>query len=173
MSVAPRYAVPPQQHRPRNAAVPSRRTQKREHSASRMRNTSSRSRKVEKLKIGQQQFPWWWRSLLFLQRGSSLATFFLVAMTLTIYSWTVYNQQQWMREFKKLETLQRQERNLTTTNEVMKDQLAQQAEKPGTGLVTPSPANTIFLPPAPPRQVFIAPPQNSEPNLIPEAPMGY
>jgi hypothetical protein len=41
---------------------------------------------------------------------------------------------------------------MTAANEVLKDKLAQEAERPGTGLVSPNPANTIFLAPAPQRQ---------------------
>ncbi|HEY9708499.1 MAG TPA: hypothetical protein V6D48_09880, partial [Oculatellaceae cyanobacterium] len=69
---------------------------------------------------------------------STLVKFLLVTTTLTIYSWTVYTQQQWTRDYRKLGNLQRQERQLTTANEVMNNQIAQQAEKPATGLVPPT-----------------------------------
>jgi hypothetical protein len=115
----------------------------------------------------------WLRSLLFLQRGSDVVTFCLVAVVLTVYSWTVYAQQQWSQEYRKLETLQRHERHLTTTNETLKDQLAQQAENPETGLVTPTTANTIYLPPV--RQEPQAAPARSLPEAKPTTsmPLGY
>lgn len=130
--------------------------------------------KVEKLNVSRQPTPSWLSFLLFLQRGSDLIAFLLVATTLTIYSWTVYSQQQWAKEYRKLETLQRNERHLTSANELMKDQLAQQAERPATGLVTPTQANTIFLPPAPQRQVS-APPRAAqpEPEATSTSPLGY
>ncbi|NEQ21691.1 MAG: hypothetical protein F6K28_21245 [Microcoleus sp. SIO2G3] len=138
-------------------------------------SVSSRStgKKVEKLKTSRQQTPIWLSSLLFLQRSSDLVTFILVGTTLTIYSWTVYTQQQWTKEYRKLETLQRHERQLTTTNAVIQDQLAQQAENPATGLVTPTPGNTIFLPPAPQRQAQTAPTPTTEPESKATTPLGY
>jgi hypothetical protein len=55
---------------------------------------------------------------MILQRGSDVITLILGIVTLTIYSWTVYTQQQWTQEYRKLGTLQRNERDLTTTNEI-------------------------------------------------------
>lgn len=117
--------------------------------------------------------PLWLQMLLTLQRGSDLMTLLLVTATLTIYSWTVYTQQQWAKEYRKLESLQRHERHLTTTNEVIKDQLAQQAENPSAGLVTPSTSNSIFLQPAPQRQANITPTQVSQPVSTTSTPLGY
>lgn len=128
---------------------------------------------VEKLKLSQETQPIWLSSLLFLQRSSDIITFFLVAATLTIYSWTVYTQQQWSQEYGKLQKLQRDERQLTTANAVIKDQLAQQAEKPGTGLVPPTQANTIFLQPAPQRPFHATPNQSTEPEPPQLPPLGY
>jgi hypothetical protein len=124
--------------------------------------------KVEKLNVSQQPKPIWLSSLLVLQRGSDLMAFFLVATTLTIYSWTVYTQQH-----RKLEGLQRQERQLTTANAVMKDQLAQQAERPATGLVTPSQANTIYLPSAPQRPFNESSMSSADPEPAGKTPLGY
>jgi hypothetical protein len=58
-------------------------------------------------------------------------------------------------------------------NEGIKDQLAQQAEKPATGLVTPSKANTIFLPPAPQRQSFTTSTNTTDPEPAAKTPLGY
>lgn len=117
--------------------------------------------------------PNWLRSLIILQRCSDLITFLLFAGIITVYSWTVYTQQQWTQEYRKLETLQRNERNLTTANESLKNELAQQAESPATGLVTPNTANTILLPPAPQRQ-FVAPPSHTYKSDSPvKTPLGY
>jgi hypothetical protein len=129
--------------------------------------------KVEKLNTVQPPVPIWLSPLLFLQRSSDVVTFVLVATTLTLYSWTVYTQQQWAQEYRKLENLQRDERHLTTTNAVIKDQLAQQAEKPATGLVSPNSANTIFLTPAPQRQVRTNPAKTGDPEPGAKAPLGY
>lgn len=92
-----------------------------------------------------QSSPFWLLRLCTWQRRSSVATFVLVVVTLIIYGWTVYSQQTWSQAYRKLLTLQRQERQLTTTNEVLKNNMAQQAEDQATGLVPPNPATTIFL----------------------------
>jgi hypothetical protein len=74
------------------------------------------------------------RSLCLLERIVAVITFCLLGSTLGIYAWTVYIPKVWDKEFGKLETLQRHERHLLATNETLKHQLAQQAEKPETGL---------------------------------------
>ncbi len=190
----------PQRHRSRNPAASSRETRSRAALSSTVTNMPSRraGQKVERLNadtrlrtprsldatvvrseraatltLSQQPKPSWISSLTFIQRCSDLVAFLLVAATLSIYSWTVYTQQQWAQEYRKLETLQRHERQLTTANEVMKDQLAQQAESPATGLVTPTQANTIFLPPAPQRQVSVTPAPTTDQEAGATSPLGY
>lgn len=74
-----------------------------------------------------------------------MVTFSLLGSTLAIYAWTVYIPKVWDQEFQKLETLQRYERHLLATNETIKHQLAEQAEKPVSGFRDPQPFQTIFL----------------------------
>ncbi|MEM9923814.1 MAG: hypothetical protein AAF915_08710 [Cyanobacteria bacterium P01_D01_bin.50] len=78
-------------------------------------------------------------------RKTSIVTFLLVATTLIVYGWTVYSQHLWSRSYKQLQELQRDERQLTKHDEMLKHKMAQEAEKPRSGLVSPTPANTIFL----------------------------
>ena len=82
--------------------------------------------------------------MLLLLRGTSTLTFCSIAAALTVYGWTVYAPKSWSEEFRKLETLQRHERDLTATNERLKSQLARQAEK--SGLAKPHPAQSLFIP---------------------------
>ncbi|MBA2747993.1 MAG: hypothetical protein H0U45_04450 [Tatlockia sp.] len=89
--------------------------------------------------------PLWFLRLSLWQRRASIATLLLIAGTLITYSSTVYLQQQWSQQFRKLENLQRQERRLTATNEGLKNQLASEAEQPSTDLVPPNPADAIIL----------------------------
>ena len=89
--------------------------------------------------------PLWFLRLSLWQRRASLATLLLTAGTLITYSSTVYLQQQWSQQFRKLENLQRRERQLTATNEGLKNQLASEAEQPSTELVSPNPADAIVL----------------------------
>ncbi len=89
--------------------------------------------------------PFWLLRLCKVQRYSSVTTFLLVTATLFVYGWTVYSQQRWSQAYRQLQHLQLQERQLTTTNEMLKNQMAVQAGRPGTSLVSPSPSTAIFL----------------------------
>jgi hypothetical protein len=102
---------------------------------------------LKKLPLKKEQLSSKVQFLLFIQKGFSIITFCLVGTTLGMYAWTVYFPKLWSSEYKKLETLQRYERHITATNESLKNQLAQQAEKPETGLSNPSPTQSIFINP--------------------------
>lgn len=117
-------------------------------------------------------FPAWLKLLIRAQKASSAAVFVLVIATLAVYGWTVYVQQRWGQEYRQFETLKKQERQLISGNEALKNQIAQQAESPLSGLTVPDPNNTIFLTPAAPRSPE-APnhPFSSQP--IPTKPIGY
>ncbi|MDJ0619202.1 MAG: hypothetical protein QNJ63_21085 [Calothrix sp. MO_192.B10] len=90
--------------------------------------------------------PWWLLRLYALHRYSCLGAFLLVVAVLVVYGWTVYSQKLWGQNYRKLQELQRDERQLTKTNEVLKNKMAQEAEKPNAGLLSPTPNTTIFLP---------------------------
>jgi hypothetical protein len=92
--------------------------------------------------------PLWLLRLHTIHRNSSIAAFLLVAATLVVYGWTVYSQELWSQAYRKLQNLQRQDRQLTTTNEVLQNKMAVEGEKPSTGLVAPTPARAIFINPA-------------------------
>lgn len=121
-----------------------------------------------------QPWPLWLRAMIGVNRGASLLTLSLTSAVLIIYSQTVYSQQLWNREYRNLEVLQRHERQLISTNEALKEQIAQQAERPATGLVPATPANAIFLQPAAQRSLP-APVDVDSPKLEapPTAPVGY
>lgn len=120
------------------------------------------------------QLPLWLRSLIGVQRSLSILTGTLSIAVLSVYGQTVYSQQLWSQEYRKLENLQRNERQLTTASEVLKNQIAQQAETSRAGLVPSNPANTIFLQPAPERPAPVAmpiPPEATKPATF--SPVGY
>lgn len=119
------------------------------------------------------QAPSWLKLLLTVQHASSIFTFLLIAAALTTYSWTVYIQQHWGHTYSKLEGLQKQERQLMAANEVLKNQMAQQAENPAMGLVAPTLNSTIFLAPAPQRPDVKPEATALDPELVPERPLGY
>ena len=118
----------------------------------------------------------WLRSLLQAQRASSVVAVMLLGGALTLYGLTVYGEQRWSQDYQKLETLRLQEQQLSAASEVLKNQLAKEAQNPETGLAPQNPANTIFLQPAPETRSPQAAP-NSEPALKNRAgvqtPLGY
>lgn len=117
--------------------------------------------------------PLWLRLFIQLQRGSLVITFVLATAALVVYGNTVYTQQLWSKEYRKLKTLQRNEREMVATNEGLKNQLALQAEQPGSGLVLPSTDSTIFLQPAPQRALPAANPTVLQAEPAPKTPLGY
>lgn len=118
----------------------------------------------------QEKPPQWLRSLLLAQQASVFATFVLAGSVLAVYGWTVYSQQLWGREYSKLEQLRRAERQVTANGEVLKNEIANQAERPNSGMVPSKPENMIFLKTAPMRP---ANPTNASSQSSPVAPIGY
>jgi len=118
--------------------------------------------------------PRWLKQLLRTQRASTVITTGLVTLSFAMYGWTVYIQHLWRGEFDRMQALERQERQLTAASETLRQHLANQAERPDSGLVLPTPESAIFLPapspaPAPsPTSESVAPPP-----LPAEMPMAY
>ncbi|HAZ46863.1 MAG TPA: hypothetical protein DCZ55_21010 [Cyanobacteria bacterium UBA11371] len=138
---------------------------------------SKTARETAKLIPESESMPVWLTWLIQWQRRSSVVTFLLVSATLAVYGGTVYTQQLWNREYRQLETLQLQQRQLTAASEVFKNQLAQQAEQQDTGLVPRTPNNNLFLQPA---QEQPKSPPSSTPGIDPAGkqqlaptPVGY
>lgn len=124
-----------------------------------------------------ESIPVWLTWLIRWQRRSSAIAFLLVSATLAVYGGTVYTQQLWNREYRQLETLQLQQRQLTAASEVLKNQLAQQAEQQDTGLIPATPNTNLFLQPAQQQPLPVpssTPPTapGSNPQLLP-TPVGY
>ncbi|MEH1874061.1 hypothetical protein [Nostoc sp.] len=91
--------------------------------------------------------PLWLLRLYTFHRYSTVLAFLVVASTLAIYGWTVYSQEVWSKSYSRLQKLQRHERLLTTTNATLTNKIAQEAEQPTAGLVSPTPEGMIFLSP--------------------------
>ncbi|MGB3755015.1 MAG: hypothetical protein WBA07_01390 [Rivularia sp. (in: cyanobacteria)] len=108
-------------------------------------NSSLRDRKAIPVMPDGSKVPVWLMRWNRLHRHSAALTFLLVSATLVVYGWTVYSQHLWSSSYKQLQELQRDERQLTKHDEALKNRMAQEAEKPHSGLVSPTPANTIFL----------------------------
>ncbi|BAZ84414.1 hypothetical protein [Dolichospermum compactum] len=118
--------------------------------------------------------PEWLLRIYIVNRYSSILAFLLVVATLVVYGWTVYSQELWSDSYRKLQSLQRHERQLNTANATLTSKMAQEAEQPGTELVSPTSKGTIFLPPTSNNY-----PQSSsstsqpEPQPEPPSPLGY
>jgi hypothetical protein len=93
--------------------------------------------------------PVWLLRLSSCNRYLSVVAFLSVTATLVVYGWTVYSQELWSQGYRRLQNLQRHERQLKTTNATLSNKMAEEGEQPTTGLVSPNPEGTIFLTPAP------------------------
>jgi hypothetical protein len=96
----------------------------------------------------QRALPLWLRVLRLMQHSSTAIAAVLVLAMLVVYGSTVYTQQLWSKEYRKLKTSQRNERQLVSASEALKTQAAQQAERPGAGLVPQTPADLLFVQPS-------------------------
>ncbi|MEH2250399.1 hypothetical protein [Nostoc sp.] len=119
--------------------------------------------------------PLWLLRLYTFHRYSTVLAFLLVASTLAMYGWTVYSQELWSQSYRRLQNLQRHERLLTTTNATLTNKMAEEAEQPTAGLVSPTPQGMIFLPPAShsPKPASSNTTPNSEMQQQTLSPLGY
>ena len=93
--------------------------------------------------------PIWVRVLLSTQKVSIAMTVLLTVSVFVIYGWTVYAQEQWNQQYKKLEQLKRQERQLTTAESSFDNDMLRSIQKKPGELVRESPEKSIFLQAAP------------------------
>jgi hypothetical protein len=106
--------------------------------------------------------PMWLRLLMTTQKISIAATILLTVAVFAVYGWTVYAQDQWNQQYKKLEQLKRQERQLTNAAGAFDNEMLQSIQKKPGELVRESPEKSIFLQAAPLRPKREAPPTISE-----------
>lgn len=92
--------------------------------------------------------PLWLQSLAVVQQLSSIVTGVIVGVTLSTYGITVYRESIWTQQYQTLEDLRTEEQQLRTANEILKHELATEAEQPDIGLVEKQPLDMIFLHPA-------------------------
>ena len=108
--------------------------------------------------------PVWLRVLLSTQKLSIAVTVMLTVSVFGIYGWTVYAQDQWNQQYKKLEQLKRQERQLTTTEGSLDNDILRSVQNKPNGLVRESLDQSIFLQAAPLR------PKRDLPTTVSELP---
>lgn len=118
--------------------------------------------------------PIWVRVLLSTQKVSIAMTVLLTVSVFVIYGWTVYAQEQWNQQYKKLEQLKRQERQLTTAESSFDNDMLRSIQKKPGELVRESPEKSIFLQAAPLRPKRDVPATVSElPKNKPNESLGY
>lgn len=134
-----------------------------------------RSRSAVRSIPTQQALPRWLRWLILAQRSSLVVTFVVVVTTLFVYGSTVYTQQLWSKEYRKMTSLQRSERQMVAASEVMKGQIVQQADHSGAGMVRRTQEQAVFLQPAPERPTQPMDPLLSQPLAPTESsvPLSY
>jgi hypothetical protein len=118
--------------------------------------------------------PIWLLRMYTVNRYSSILAFLLVVATLIVYGWTVYSQELWSDSYRKVQSLQRHERQLNTANATLTSKMAQQAENPNMNMVSPTSEKTIFLPSTSnnyPKSSFSTSQPESQPE--PPSPLGY
>ncbi len=94
--------------------------------------------------------PWWLKSVSAVQTLCSVTTAVFVSSSLAFYGVTVYNDSIWSQEYQTLERLRRQDHQFRAANEVLKNQIAKDAENPKAGPTQQKPMDTmIFIEPAP------------------------
>jgi hypothetical protein len=108
--------------------------------------------------------PLWLRVLMSTQKLSIVVTVLLTMSVFAIYGWTVYAQEQWNQQYKKLEQLKRQERQLTAAEGSFDNDMLRSVQKKPGELVRERPEQSIFLQAAPLR------PKNNAPTTVSELP---
>ncbi|PZO41956.1 MAG: hypothetical protein DCF19_08825 [Pseudanabaena frigida] len=106
--------------------------------------------------------PLWLRVLMSAQKLSIAMTVILTISVFAIYGWTVYAQEQWNQQYKKLEQLKRQERQLTTAEGSFDNDMLRSVQKKPGDLVRERPEQSIFLQAAPLRPRLAVPSTVSE-----------
>jgi uncharacterized protein YejL (UPF0352 family) len=119
--------------------------------------------------------PFWLQSLMVLGYGSSAFCYLSVAIAFVMYGITVYAPKQWTNKYHQLQELQKQERQFSFTEEIIKNQLAESAQQLGSGLVNPDPTQPpIFLPNVTPKPIELDKSESVEPKQIKKiAPIAY
>jgi hypothetical protein len=119
--------------------------------------------------------PLWLKSMIIFGHSSSLVCYLSVAIAFVMYGMTVYAPKLWTQKYEELQNLQKQERQFSFTDEIIKNQLAESAKKSGSGLVNPDPTQPpIFLPDSNPKPIELKPSNSAIPKQIEKiSPIAY
>lgn len=145
-------------------------------SKKRLRNQSVSVRRVDSsAQISYNNRPLWLKSMIIFGHSSSLVCYLSVAIAFVMYGMTVYAPKLWTQKYEELQNLQKQERQFSFTDEIIKNQLAESAKKSGSGLVNPDPNQPpIFLPDSNPKPIELKSSNSAIPKQIEKiSPIAY
>lgn len=117
--------------------------------------------------------PVWLRALKKIEKLSIIVALLLVGSAVITYGWAIYSQQLWGKNYSRLDTLRRDERQLLKGSELMKNDIARRTDPKQYGLVPRNSDHMVVIPSAPLRP---APPTRNmllDPKAKPITPIGY
>lgn len=117
--------------------------------------------------------PVWLRALKKIENLSVVVALLLVSSTVVTYGWAVYSQQLWGKNYGRLDTLRRDERQLLKGSELMKNDIARRTDPKRYGLVPLTSDHIVVIPPAPLRPARSTPNMGPDPKAKPITPIGY
>jgi hypothetical protein len=117
--------------------------------------------------------PQWLQILKKTERVSLILAGVLAVGALATYGWSMYSQQQWGKEYRRLDQLRRNERQLTTHGELMKNNIARTSDPKQYGLVPRSTDHIVVISPASPRPPLPMRAPGPDANAKPITPIGY
>ncbi|MBE9030544.1 hypothetical protein IQ266_12465 [filamentous cyanobacterium LEGE 11480] len=160
-------------HNSKTTRRPARNTARRQTATSPQRTIRSFQGKLQPMVLPS-NLPSWLRSLMQIQQGVWVGTVVLSTMALGVYGWSVYSQQQWGKTYSQLQRLQRNERQLISGNEMMKNKIAQQVDPKALGLAPQKSNNVIFIKPDQTQQPTTKPAEAAAADNTPaNQPLGY
>ncbi|WP_310489585.1 hypothetical protein [Chamaesiphon sp. VAR_69_metabat_338] len=138
------------------------------------RAKSSQTRSPQVRQFAPNPTPNWLKSLLTIQRGTLVLFASAIGLSAIVYGYTVHTQDLWKSQYQQLKRLRTQETQQAVMNENLKQQLAISAQKSDSGLVSPTPDRSVFIPSAPLRPLKpITNPQSTPSPLKSKLTAGY
>jgi hypothetical protein len=118
--------------------------------------------------------PLWLRFLQKWQHTSGVVAFGLAIAACLAYAYATHYQQRWSQVYQRTEQLRTEQQQLHVYQELLKNQVAQDAQAENTELVPPDPNQILFVEPAPIRQFQPPSIHDREPSLgRRREPLGY
>jgi hypothetical protein len=117
--------------------------------------------------------PQWLQLLKQAERVSLILAGVLAGGAIVTYGWAMYSQQQWGNEYRRLDQLRRNERQLTTNGELMKNNIARTSDPKHYGLVPRGADHIVVIPPSSPRAPLPMRAPGPDPHAKPITPVGY